>query len=145
MVIIERSIEIARRPQDVFDFVSDARNDPLWCRKVKSVELKGDSVVGAAARYVVIHRPVPYLPPRQMDYRVIEWRPPEQIVWREDDEHDLITVKYRIRASKQGTRFTQRDEAELGAPSMLHPLMRMGIGIDIARQLKQLRKRLEQR
>src|SRR3954447_21238741 len=143
MLIIERSIEIARRPEEVFAFVSDPRNDPLWCPKVKSVELAGDAEVGADARYVVIHRPIPFLPPRRMDYSVVEWSAPERIVWREDDGHDVITVEYLIEASETGTHFVQRDEAELGAPRVLHPLMRIGIGSDIARQLKQLRKRLE--
>jgi len=79
-----------------------------------------------------------------MDYRLIEWSPPERIIWREDDGHDRITVTYLIEPSGGGTRFTQRDEAELGAPRVLHPLMRIGIGVDIARQLKHLRARLEE-
>ena len=144
MLIIERNIEIARSPEDVFAFVSDPRNDPLWCPKVKSVEPVEDPGPGAAARYAVIHRPVPFLPARRMDFRMLESSPPERIVWREDDGHDVIRVEYRIRSSESGTHFTQRDEAELGAPGILHPLMRIGIGADIARQLKQLRKQLEE-
>lgn len=144
MLIIERGIEIARELQDVFAFVSDPRNDPLWCSKVKSVEPAGDAEPGPTARYVVLHRPVPFLPPRRMDYRVVEWSPPDRIVWREDDGHDVITVEYLLRATKTGTHFIQRDEAELGAPRVLHPMMRIGIGSDIARQLKQLRKRIEE-
>ena len=145
MIIIERSIEIARSPQEVFAFVSDPRNDPLWCPKVQSVEVVGDSVAGEGARYVVVHRPVPFLAPRRMDYRVLDWSPPSRIVWREDDGHDVIRVEYLIEPSDLGTRFTQRDEAELGAPRMLHPFMRIGIGVDVGRQLKHLRKQLEER
>src|SRR3954469_1667127 len=143
MLIIERGIEIARPVEEVFAFVSDPRNDPLWCPKVKSVEPVGDAEAGVNARYLVIHRPVPFLPPRRMDYRVVEWSPPHRVVLREDDGHDVITVGYLLRATEAGTHFIQRDEAELGAPRVLHPMMRIGIGSDIARQLKWLRKRLE--
>jgi hypothetical protein len=38
---------------------------------------------------------------------------------------------------------TQRSRAELAAPRVLHPLMRLGIGHDIARQLKTLKRTLE--
>ena len=31
---VERSIEIARPPEEVFAFLADARNDPRWCASV---------------------------------------------------------------------------------------------------------------
>ena len=37
-----RSIEIARPPEAVWAVVADPRNDPRWCRKVKSVEAAGE-------------------------------------------------------------------------------------------------------
>ena len=43
------------------------------------------------------------------------------------------------------TRFTQTDDLELGAPRLLHPLMRAGIRRDITHQLERLRDRLERR
>jgi hypothetical protein len=142
-VLIERSIEIARPREEVFDFVSDPLNDPLWCPKVESVRPAPGSTGGPGARFEVVHRPIPLRPAREMDYTLTSWDPPGEIVWREDDGHDVIVVTYSLEAIDEGTRFTQRDDAELGAPRLLHPLMRAGIGADVARQLRRLRRHLE--
>lgn len=40
------------------------------------------------------------------------------------------------------TRFVHRDDAQLGMPGLLHPIMRRGIGHDIAKQLKLLAEHL---
>ena len=78
-----------------------------------------------------------------MEYQLLEIKAPEMNVWREDDGTDMIRVTYLLDPTARGTRFTQRDEAQLGASGLLHPLMRVGIGVDIGRQLRELRKLLE--
>ena len=50
-MLIERTVEIERPVQDVYDFVVDARNDPEWCHKVQSVELVGRDAPGPGARF----------------------------------------------------------------------------------------------
>jgi Polyketide cyclase / dehydrase and lipid transport len=80
-----------------------------------------------------------------MDYVLLDWDPPKRIEWQEDDGHDLIKVTYQLAPVDGGTRFTQRDYPELSAPKLLHPLMRAGIGADIAGQLRRLRRHLERR
>lgn len=142
-MLIEKSIEIAQPQKEVFAFVSDPRNDPIWCPKVKSVTPLGGPGGGAGARFEVIHRPIPFLPDRRMDYTLIDWDAPRRIVWSEDDGRDLIAVTYTLEAIEGGTRFTQRDDAQLSAPRVLHPLMRIGIGADIAGQLRRLRRHLD--
>ena len=59
-MVIERSIVIARPPEDVFAFVADPANDVEWCRKVRSVE----AVPGDPDRWRVVHKPVPGKPER---------------------------------------------------------------------------------
>lgn len=143
-IVVEKSILIARSPEDVFDFVSDPLNDPLWCPKVRSVEPAAEGrPAGPGGRFVVIHRPIPLRPARRMDYLLVDWDPPRRIAWREDDGHDVIAVTYLLEPADGRTRFTQRDEAELSAPALLRPLMRAGIGADVAGQLKRLRRHLE--
>ncbi len=140
---IERSIEIGRPIEDVFAFVLDARNDPRWCSKVMSVaQLDGDAP-GPGARYEVVHRPIPVRPARTMDHRCTSSEPPHRVSWREDDGHDVLVVAYLLEDLRGSTRFTQRSDAELAAPRLLHPLMRAGIGHDIAAQLKALKALLE--
>jgi uncharacterized protein YndB with AHSA1/START domain len=140
---ITRSVEIGRTIDDVFAYVADPRNDPEWCPKVLSVAHTSDGGPGPSARYDVVHRPVPILSRRRMDYVCLGWEPPNRIDWREDDSTDLLHVTYLLDDLGQSTRMTQRSRAELAAPRVLHPLMRLGIGHDIARQLKTLKRTLE--
>jgi uncharacterized protein YndB with AHSA1/START domain len=145
-VQITRSVRIARPVEDVFAFVADARNDPQWCGKVRSVEqVEGDGP-GPGARYAVVHRPVPLRPERRMDFTCMAWDPPRAIRWREDDGHDVIEVTYELAPDGDGaTTLTQRDDATLGAPRLLQPLMARGIGHDVAKQLETLKSLLEAR
>lgn len=142
-MIIEKSTRIARPVDEVFAFVADPRNDLIWCPKVKWVEPSPGEDMGPGARFVVVHRPIPFRPPRRMDYSLVDWEPPHRIEWLEDDGHDVIKVTYALVPEGEATRFTQRDDAKLAAPRLLHPLMRAGIGADVASQLRRLRRHLE--
>jgi hypothetical protein len=63
---------------------------------------------------------------------------------REDDGTDVFEVTYSLEALDSGrTRLTQRSVASIGAPRLLHPVFKAGIGRDVARQLKKLRALLE--
>jgi carbon monoxide dehydrogenase subunit G len=139
------TIDIAAPIGDVFAFVSDPRNDPAWCPKVESVTAQGDGPA-PGADYLVVHRPVPLRPARAMRYRLVDWDPPKAICWCEDDGHDRVEVAYHLQAlGADSTRFTQTDDLDLGAPRLLHPLMRAGIRRDITHQLERLRDRLQRR
>jgi uncharacterized protein YndB with AHSA1/START domain len=138
-VLIEREIEIARPVDEVFDFVADARNDVRWCRKVRSVERVADD------RYTVVHKPVPGRPARRMEMTRASAEPPRRLEWREDDGTDVFRVTYDLSPTASGgTLLRQRSDAEIGAvPRWLHPLWRHGIGRDVQRQLRDLKKLLE--
>jgi uncharacterized protein YndB with AHSA1/START domain len=140
---VQRSIEIARDPQAVFDFVADPRNDPLWCPKVVSVKAASAPEAGPGARFEVVHKPIPLRPARTMHYFLVDWDPPHRISWREEDGESLFLVTYTLAAAGRGTRFTQHDQIELSMPRIFHPAMRIGIGADIAKQLRRLRSHLE--
>jgi uncharacterized membrane protein len=140
---IERSIEIERPVEEVFAFVLDARNDPRWCSKVISVaQLEGEEP-GPGTLYEVVHRPIPLRPAREMQHRCLSAEPPHRISWREHDGHDVLVVSYLLEDLGRSTRFTQRSDAQLAAPRVLHPLMRAGIAHDIQGQLKALKTLLE--
>ncbi len=144
-MIVEKSTRIAKPVDDVFAFVADPLNDPIWCPKVKSVEPLPGEEAGPGARFLVVHRPIPLRPSRRMDHSLVDWEPPRRIEWLEDDGHDVIEVTYTLEPEGDATRFTQRDDAKLAAPRLLHPFLRAGIGADIAGQLRRLRRHLEQR
>jgi uncharacterized membrane protein len=138
-VVIERSIEIGRGVEEVFGFVSDPLNDPRWCRKVQSVTAAGEG------RWEVWHKPVPLRPARRMSMTRVAVSAPTRIEWLQDDGTDVFRVEYSLSALQAGaTRFVQRSDASVGAvPRWLWPLWRFGIGRDVARQLRDLKRLLE--
>jgi carbon monoxide dehydrogenase subunit G len=142
-VKITRKVEIGRPVEEVFDFVADARNDARWCPKVKSVSRESGS--GADARYAVVHKPVPGQAERQMEMTCVGWDRPRRLDWREDDGTDVFLVSYTLEPLHAGraTRLTQTSDATVGAPRLLRPHYRVGIGRDMAGQLRRLRKLLE--
>lgn len=142
-LIVERSIVIDRPVADVFAFVRDPLNDRSWCPKVRDVrQVEGDGPA-PGARYEVIHRPVPVLPPRTMRHTLVSWIPDRELRWHEDDGHDQIDVRYTLRDVSGGMQFTQTDHVTSGAPRLLQPAIRVGIGHDVAGQLKRLKRHLE--
>jgi len=141
---IVRTVVVERTPTDVFDFVADACNDPLWCPKVISTRRRAGSGPGAGAVYDVVHKPVPGRPSRAMAMtcRSLMW--PSQVEWHEDDGKDSVVVTYTLEDLDPSTRFTQRSLATLSTPGFLAPIMRHGIGRDIQHQLRRLKAVLEQ-
>jgi uncharacterized protein YndB with AHSA1/START domain len=138
-----RDVVIDRHIEEVFDFVADPLNDPRWCAKVLRVDqVEGDGP-GPGARYDVLHRPIPFRPPRRLVHTCVAWEPPKRIVWHEDDGTDVVDVTYELESVCTATRLTQRDVVRLGAPRPLHPLLRAGIGRDVTRQLHALKRILE--
>jgi hypothetical protein len=142
-VRIAAEIVIDCHIDEVFNFVADPLNDPRWCEKVLHVDQLAGDVPGPGAEYVVLHRRVPFRPPRRMRFTCIDWDAPKRIVWREDDGHDVIDVVYELDEVWTATRFTQRDSAVLGAHRLLHPVIKLGIRRDLRRQLRALKRALE--
>jgi uncharacterized protein YndB with AHSA1/START domain len=142
-VEIRRSTTIGRPIREVFDFVADARHDPRWCPKVESVEHVAGECTGPGARYAVVHRPIPLRPARRLDHRCVGWSPPRRIEWLEDDGTDRFEVTYELEGIDGDTHLTQTTSPTLGVTRLLHPVLRLGIGADVARQLRALKRLLE--
>jgi uncharacterized protein YndB with AHSA1/START domain len=141
---ISKSVLIRKPVGDVFAFMSEPQNDTRWCAKVTSVEQVAGDGPGPGARYAVIHKPVPGRPERRMDHECASWDPPHRIEWREDDGTDVIQVTYTLEDLGGSTKVTQEDDADLGAARLLRPIYRVGIGRDVARQLRALKEILEE-
>jgi uncharacterized protein YndB with AHSA1/START domain len=139
---VERSIRLARPAVEVFDFIADARNDPQWCPKVRSVELVSPTA-GLDASYAVVHKPVPGRPERKMEMTCTAFERPTSLAWREDDGTDLFLVTYTIEELGDRSRLTQRSEAQLGSSRLMRPVYRRGISRDVSKQLDALKKLLE--
>src|SRR5919198_5913983 len=74
MAPIVNSIEIARRPEDVFSYVTDPSHLPEWQESVVSVRREGDGPAGVGSRAVVTRRIGPREQP--MTVELSELNPP---------------------------------------------------------------------
>ena len=137
-VRIEETVQIRRSPEQVWAFVVDHRNDPLWCRKVQSVE------PGESGKWTVTHKPVPLRPTMSLVLEQLETDSPRFLKLREEDDASVFDVEYHLDPAAQGTRFTQISEFEWKKlPHMLHKAFARGVRRDVRDQLRALKRALE--
>jgi hypothetical protein len=118
--------------------IADPRNDPSWCRKVKSVEVAGER------RWTVIHKPVPLRPSMELTLEQFEIQPPSRLTLREEDEASIFKVEYRLEPNPVGTRFTQITEFEWKRlPRIFHRTFARGVRRDVRGQLRALKRLVE--
>jgi uncharacterized protein YndB with AHSA1/START domain len=140
---IERDVVIARAPEQVWDFVADARNDPRWCPKVDSVEQVHGDGPAPDARYRVRHRPKPLRGPVELSMEVVECEPPRRLRLREEDDDGVFDVVYELEPVDGGTRLTQIDQIDWKISKLAFPIARVMVGRDLSRQLAALKRLLE--
>jgi uncharacterized protein YndB with AHSA1/START domain len=142
-VEIEKTVVIARPVDDVWAFISDARNDPHWCDKVESVGQVAGEGPGPDAGYSVMHRPVRLKKPKELAVTVEEYAPPSRLRLREEDDDAVFNVTYELEPAGGGTRLTQHDRIEWKIPRFQYPIARRIVSRDIANQFAALKRRLE--
>jgi uncharacterized protein YndB with AHSA1/START domain len=133
----ETTITIRRSPQDVFAFLADPRNDPLWCTRVRCVEPAGNG------EYRVLHKPLRIQPkPYELRMRLLDSDPPHRLRWEETDRDGTLVVDYVLSPAPDGTRFTQRTDLS-GLRARVRVLARFTIARHIAEQARALKEHLE--
>jgi uncharacterized protein YndB with AHSA1/START domain len=136
---VEEAILIARPPGAVWAVVADPRNDPRWCRTVRSVDLAGER------RWRVVHKPIPLRPPRELALQQLEGRPPRQLTLLQEDVAAVFHVRYSLEPDGGGTRFTQVSEfAWKRLPRVLHGMFERAVRREVRGQLRTLKALLEQ-
>ena len=135
---VAETVQIRRSPQDVWAFVVDHRNDPVWCKKVRSAEPAG------LAKWDVKHKPVPLRPAMTLVLEQLDADPPRWLKLREEDDVSVFDVEYRLDAADGGTRFTQVSEFEWKKlPRLLQKTFARGVRRDVQGQLRDLKRVLE--
>ena len=140
---VEREVEIARPPEEVFDFVADARNDPRWCSRVELCEQVAGDGPGLGARYRARHRPTRLKPAAELSIEVVGFEPGRRIDWRQEDDDGVFKVTYVVEPAEGGTRFTQRDEIEWKLPRPLQLIAGRLLPRHIEEQMAALKGLLE--
>jgi hypothetical protein len=115
-------------PGTVFEFVSDTRNDPLWCPNVKGVsQVAGDGVqVGSRFRF---HQEVEMRGrtlKSQVDVEIVELGN-RSIRWRVEDRFQIRDVHLMVDPDGNGSRVTQTTTAVFKRPpgiaKWLYPML----------------------
>jgi len=118
--------------------VADPRNDPRWCRAVKSVDMVEER------RWRVMHKPIPLRPPRELELKQLEAEPPHRLALRWEDAAAIFNIEYRLEPIQDGTRFTQVSVfAWKRLPRVFHGTFRRAVRREVRRQLRTLRALLE--
>jgi uncharacterized protein YndB with AHSA1/START domain len=140
---IERTIVIARHVDEVWAYIADPRNDPLWCDKVVSVDQVTGEGPGPDASYRVLHRPMRLKKPKELVLTVEEFDPPRLMRMRDEDDDGVFNVTYELEPVGQGSRLIQRDQIEWKIPRFQLPIARRMVSRDIENQFSALKRVLE--
>ena len=143
MRIVQHTIWIARRSEEVFDFFIDLSQGHHWRQYVTSMALAGDPPLraGSVVRVTLDLLGKPY----EFDLEVLAFERP--ILWRHRTNESDFTgyIEYRFDADRGGTRVTMTMDAR---PSGVYgwlamPLMLLRREKPYAEQLPQLKRALE--
>lgn len=141
---IEKSVEIDRPAEEVFDFIRDPENDPVWCPTVhESTQVDGHGpTIGAV--YEQVHKPGP-AEPTELTVELLEIDAPHHLHLRSTDDLGWFDVHYHLAELPDGgTRLTQIDQTHFqGFAKLLQPIMWFAISAGITKQFRRLQRLLE--
>jgi uncharacterized protein YndB with AHSA1/START domain len=120
MVVLENSVDIARPPAAVFDYLSDLRNEKQWNPKMRSVRLLTGEPIGVGSRYRARWAGSP---DNTVEYTVFD-RPN---AWASVANSRMMTVRFaaEVSAIGIGSRLAVRMELIPHGPMrLLQPMLR---------------------
>ena len=143
MAHAENRVTINRPPQDVFEFLANGLNEPLWRTGIKEIALKSGSpgAVGAVYSQTLGHGPGG----RSVagDYQIVDAVPGRLLRFQVVAGPARPTGEYRLRETDGGTEvwFTL-DATPRGLMKLMGPMITKTMAAEVAR-LSELKKVLE--
>ena len=123
MVRFESSTSIALPVEEVFDFVTDVRNDPKWHTDILEVAEASGAPVGQGPVFDI--RLKPFMGNSEGTIAVAELQRPRRAVLKAKLGKMPVTLTYSFEADGAGTRFTRAVEvAPPGVMGVMAPLMK---------------------
>lgn len=135
------STTLRATPGDVYDFLVDNRNDPLWCPMASDVELvEGDPGLGALYRFQQARGPGQS--PLTAWMRTIVADRPHRLAW--DNAGRGLDYHARIRLEQRGGRTRVTHTNRVGLPDPVQQAVWWAIAnVVLRQQLRNLRRELE--
>jgi hypothetical protein len=115
---VKVSARIPVPPDLLFAFVSDTRNDPLWCSNVETVDLVDGSGIEAGARFRFhqhLDRPRSDTIEFDVDVEIVEMSD-HSITWRARDKFQDRNIRLIVEPDSAGSKITQITEASFQRP-----------------------------
>lgn len=138
---VEKSISITRPAAEVFDYISDVRNDPTWHTDVLEVRSTTDAVAMGTVFNVKV---TPSMGVSEGTMTVTKLEPGKLIEFDGRMGKMNPTVTNICEPEAQGTRVTRRVELEPpGMMRLMSPMIKMMIGKSNEGFLANLKKLLE--
>lgn len=123
MIASSESIEIERAPADVFRFVADLRNEPLWHVDIASVP--ADTPAEPEVGRVVPVKFKPFMGKTDGTFTALEVEPGSRVVYRADFAGLQPVITYRVETAGTGARFTRAVEMQpRGFATLMTPMMK---------------------
>ena len=137
---LTRTVDVARRQDEVFDFVADLRNHLSWHRHLTAVELVGSGSIGPGSEFRAVFRG--YGP---VGVRIAQYQRPWRLTFAVTGRTDF-TYEFDFAVRDGGTSIETVVEQPLRGPAWLvAPLWRALARRDFLRRGEELRAALERR
>lgn len=123
MITAESSTTIARPAAEVFDFVSDLRNDPKWHTDILEASLSEGAAVAKGSTFAIKFKP--FMGHSEGTVTVAEYDPPRRTVFLGQIGKMAPTITTTVEPEGEGARVTRRVEMEPpGIMKLMAPLMK---------------------
>ena len=117
MIKSAESVEVARTPADVFEFVADLRNEPAWHVDIASVPEDTDPVPVVGKTYPMRFKP--FMGKSEGTFTALEVVQGERVVYRADFAGLQPQITYTVTPSGEFARFTRSVEMQPGGMRVL--------------------------
>ena len=123
MIAAESSTSIARPAPEVFEFMSDVRNEPRWHTDILEAHLTGEGPIGQGSTFAIRFKP--FMGHSEGTLTVARYEPPRRLELRGKMGKMAPTFTLSVDPQGDGSRFTRRVEMELpGVMRLLAPFMK---------------------
>jgi len=135
---IQVSVYIDRNPQAVFDYVGDLNTHPLYADVVYKAWITSKQTTGVGTTFKQVQTRSGRM--TEGESEVIEWNPPDRIVWRSRKQPDSAVI-YDFQKKGSGTRVVHT----VRYPQLDDPEMRRLSIEENERELENLKRLVEER